>query len=92
MDAEAMLTEAARIVAERRVAYGDPAASMAAIAARWSVTLGTPVTPATVALCLIDLKLARLAHDPAHADSITDIAGYAAVLREVVSQQLRKGV
>ena len=37
-----------------------------------------------VVLCLIDLKLARLAHDPAHLDSLRDIAGYAAVLREVV--------
>ena len=89
---EAMLIEAARIVAERRVAYGHPATSMAAIAARWSVTLGVPVTPATVALCLIDLKLARLAHDPAHADSITDIAGYAAVLREVVTQHQQEGI
>lgn len=89
---EAMLIEAARIVAERRVAYGHPASSMAAIAARWSVTLGVPVTPATVALCLIDLKLARLAHDPAHADSITDIAGYAAVLREVVTQHQQEGI
>lgn len=89
---EAMLIEAARIVAERRVAYGHPATSMAAIAARWSVTLGVPVTPATVVLCLIDLKLARLAHDPAHADSITDIAGYAAVLREVVTQHQQEGI
>lgn len=92
MSGETMLIEAARIVAERRVAYGNPATSMAAIAARWSVTLGTPVTPATVALCLIDLKLARLAHDPAHADSITDIAGYAAVLREVVTQHQQEGI
>ena len=92
MSGEAMLIEAARIVAERRLAYGDPATSMAAIAARWSVTLGVPVTPATVALCLIDLKLARLAHDPAHADSITDIAGYAAVLREVVTQHQQEGI
>lgn len=92
MSGEAMLIEAARIVAERRVAYGDPATSMAAIAARWSVTLGVPVTPATVALCLIDLKLARLAHDPAHADSVTDIAGYAAVLREVVTQHQQEGI
>ena len=92
MSGEAMLIEAARIVAERRVAYGHPASSMAAIAARWSVTLGVPVTPATVALCLIDLKLARLAHDPAHADSITDIAGYAAVLREVVTQHQQEGI
>ena len=87
-----MLIEAARIVAERRVVYGHPASSMAAIAARWSVTLGTPVTPATVILCLIDLKLARLAHDPAHADSITDIAGYAAVFREVVTQHQQEGI
>ena len=92
MSGEAMLIEAAHIVAERRVAYGHPATSMAAIAARWSVTLGVPVTPATVALCLIDLKLARLAHDPAHADSITDIAGYAAVLREVVTQHQQEGI
>jgi len=53
------------------------------VAARWSQVLGTPVTPAQVALCLIDLKLARLAHDPAHLDSMVDIAGYAACLREV---------
>ena len=92
MSGEAMLIEAARIIAERRVAYGHPASSMAAIAARWSVTLGTPVTPATVVLCLIDLKLARLAHDPAHADSVTDIAGYAAVLREVVTQHQQEGI
>ena len=92
MSGEAMLIDAARIVAERRVAYGQPATSMAAIAARWSLTLGVPVTPATVVLCLIDLKLARLAHDPAHADSITDIAGYAAVLREVVTQHQQEGI
>ena len=92
MSGKSMLLEAARIVDERRAAYGNPAASMAAIAARWSVTLGIPVTPATVVLCLIDLKLARLAHDPAHADSITDIAGYAAVLHEVVTQHQQEGI
>jgi Domain of unknown function (DUF6378) len=36
-----------------------------------------------VVLCLIDLKLARLAGDPKHLDSQVDVAGYAAVLREV---------
>jgi Domain of unknown function (DUF6378) len=56
---------------------------LAAVAARWSIVLGHPVTPAQVVLCLIDLKLARLGHDPAHADSILDVAGYAAVLQEV---------
>ena len=85
MSAETMLLEAARIVSERRAAYDNPAGSMAAVAARWSVTLGIPVSASDVVLCLVDLKLARLAHDPTHADSIIDIAGYAAVLAEVVS-------
>jgi hypothetical protein len=83
MSGEAMLRQAATLVAERRKAYGDPAASMATVAKRWSITLGRPVTPAEVSLCLIDLKLARLGHNPNHQDSIIDIAGYAAVLREV---------
>jgi hypothetical protein len=83
MKGEAMLQRAASIVAERRRSYGDPAASMATVAKRWSITLGRTVTPAEVVLCLIDLKLARLGHDPNHQDSIEDVAGYAAVLREV---------
>jgi len=80
---ETMLFEAAKVVEERRQAYGDAAPLMAAVAQRWSITLGRPVTPAQVVLCLIDLKLARLGHDPTHADSIVDVAGYAAVLQEV---------
>ena len=85
MKGEAMLRQAARVVGQRRRAYGDPAGSMSAVAARWSITLGRPVTATQVVLCLIDLKLARLGHDPAHADSILDVAGYAAVLEEVRS-------
>jgi len=83
MSGAAMLQEAAHLVAERAEAYGRPEASMALLARRWSITLGQPVTPAQVVMCLIDLKLTRLAHDPAHRDSILDIAGYAAVLHEV---------
>lgn len=83
MNGEAMLRHAASIVTQRRKAYGDPATSFAAVARRWSITLGHPVTPAQVVLCLIDLKLARLGHDPKHQDSIADIAGYAAVLEEI---------
>ena len=83
MTGEQMLKRAATLVRERRKSYGDPAVLMANIAARWSLTLGRVVTPAQVALCLIDLKLARLAQNPAHLDSMIDVAGYAAVLREV---------
>jgi len=83
MSGEMMLKQAAAVVANRRESYGDPLIAMDAVAKRWSITLGQPVSPAQVALCLIDLKLARLGHDPKHLDSMVDIAGYAAVLREV---------
>ena len=83
MTGEQMLQHVAGIIAERGAVYGDATTSMAAVAARWSITLGHPVTPAQVVLCLIDLKLARLAHNPKHQDSVCDLAGYAAVLQEV---------
>ena len=36
-----------------------------------------------VVLCMIDLKLARLAYDPRHFDSIVDVIGYAVLLNEL---------
>jgi len=83
MTSEEMLQDAAAIIAERGAAYGDAAASMSTVAARWSITLGRPVTPAQVVLCMIDLKLARLTRDPRHHDSTADVIGYAALLPEV---------
>ena len=83
MNSLRILHEAAQVIAERSKTYGDAREAMATIAARWSLTLGHPVTPAQVVLCMIDLKLTRLARDPRHQDSILDIAGYAAVLHEV---------
>jgi hypothetical protein len=83
MSAENLLLQTAEIIKERRTAYGHSKTMMASVARRWSETLGQTVTPEEVVLCLIDLKLARLAHDPQHRDSILDVAGYAAVLDEV---------
>lgn len=83
MNAEQLLEHAAGVVARRRGTYGEPVDLFEQVAKRWSLTLGTKVSPAQVALCLIDLKLARLARDPKHLDSQVDVAGYAAVLREV---------
>ena len=85
MRAQQVLDCAAGVLGERAGSYGPPATSMATIAARWSLTLGRPVTPEQVILCMIDVKLARLAHDPSHRDSIVDIIGYAALLPEVVA-------
>ena len=77
------LRHVANVIAERGTLYGEAASSMAAIARRWSATLGTEITAAQVVLCLLDLKLARLAHDPTHEDSAVDVCGYAALLHEL---------
>ena len=82
MNGAMLLQHAAGVIEHRERSYGPPAESFETIAARWSLVLGITVTPAQVALCLIDLKLARLTRDPSHLDSIVDIAGYAACLRE----------
>ena len=33
---------------------------------------------------MIDLKLARLAHDPSYADGPIDVIGYAALIPEII--------
>ena len=81
-DGDEMLLEAARAVEERGRVYGSPAPNMTATARLWSVVLGQAVTPSQVALCLIQLKVARLLTTPTHRDSMVDIAGYAAVLHK----------
>ena len=83
MKAEELLEQAAGVVARRRSTYGQPIELFEHVAKRWSLVLGVEVTAAQAILCLIDLKAARLAHDPGHLDSITDIAGYAGCLAEV---------
>ena len=83
MNAEAFLEHAADLVTRRRRAYGEPVELFEHIAQRWSLTLGINVTPAQAVLCLIDVKMARLARDPKHLDSQVDVAGYAGCLREV---------
>ena len=83
MSAEQLLEHAADLVTRRRREYGEPVDLFEQVAKRWSLTLGTQISPAQVVLCLIDLKLARLARDPRHFDSQADLAGYAACLGEV---------
>lgn len=89
--AERFLKHVANVIAERNNQYGAAADNMAAIAARWSATLGHEITPPQVVLCLLDLKLARLAHDPTHEDSAVDVCGYAALLRELTETSIPEG-
>ena len=84
MNAEHLFARASTVIGRRRGIYGAPDSVFERVATRWSQVLGTRVTPAQVIICLIDLKLARLTHDPRHLDSITDIAGYAGILAEVL--------
>ena len=78
-----LLERAASVVAARREEYGAPKDLFERVAVRWSQVLGVPVTPAQVIVCLIDLEVTRLAHQPRHLDSVTDIAGHASILAEL---------
>ena len=78
------LHHAAEVVAQRRQQYGPPAEHFQQVARRWSLTIGTAVRPEQVVLCLLDLKVVRLAHDPGHRDSLVDLIGYSVVLHELV--------
>lgn len=87
MKGERLLQHANRVFEERRAEYGDAHMQFHAIAKRWSLVLGVDVSPQRVVLCMLELKLARLAQDPTHLDSIVDVAGYAAVLAELAPDQ-----
>lgn len=77
---ESVLQEAERIInGERRADYGDVRESFQVIADLWAPVLRTAVTAEEVALCMIQLKVAR-ALNGYQRDSIVDIAGYAGCL------------
>lgn len=87
MKGEQLLQHANRIFEERRAEYGDARPHFQRVAKRWSMMLGIEITPQQVVLCLLELKLERLHGDPCHGDSIADLAGYAAVLAELIPNQ-----
>lgn len=74
-----VLREANSIVNGARAStYGGPEDSFKTIGKLWEAYYGTPFTPATVAVFLALLKVARLRNSPDHRDSWVDLAGYAA--------------
>ena len=86
MKAADFLSQVALIVRERGEMYGDARANLGDTAARWSATLGHKVTPAQVAMCMVDLKMSRLKASPQHLDSLQDICGYIALLSEIITE------
>lgn len=80
---ESILQEAERIInGQRRDDYGDVRESFELIAALWSPVVGVTVTAEQVALCMIQLKVAR-AMNGYQRDSLVDIAGYAGCLAKL---------
>lgn len=74
-----VLDAAARaVMVDRAATHGAAEDTFGAIAKVWSARLGVAVTPAQVALLLIDLKVCRAWGNPGHDDNWVDIAGYAA--------------
>ena len=83
MNGTMLLQHAAAVVERRRADYGEPEDLFANVAQRWSQVLGIRVTAAQVGVCLMDLKMAQLAHNPKHLDSLVDGLAYSACLREI---------
>lgn len=84
-----LLQKALKIVTQDRNAqYGDPEDNFAKIAEYWNGYLRqrfsrdnkfwVRLQPHDVAILMVLMKVARLAHSPFHEDSWEDIAGYAA--------------
>lgn len=71
------------ICGDRQRDYGNKLQNFSQIAMLWQGTLAPKlqaaekITPEEVALCMMQVKIARLSKSPDHADSILDIAGYA---------------
>lgn len=84
MKKEAVLDKAKELISNERLKhYGPPKVNFTRIARLWSVVLGIEVSAAQVAVCLAQLKIARLCETPQHEDSWIDLAGYAACGGEV---------
>ena len=83
MGREAVLALAHAAVMGRGHVYGGPEQSLGEVARFWSVVFDREFDASDVALALALLKVARLKADPAHKDSVVDLAGYAACLGEL---------
>ncbi len=68
---------------QRQQDYGDKLENFAQIAMGFQMVLARKlayrqeITPEDVALCMMQVKIARLTKSPEHKDSILDVAGYA---------------
>jgi hypothetical protein len=91
MSTESILQEAERIInGDRRSDYGKALDSFNKIAEGWAMVLGHPVTPEQVALCMVQLKVARWLNGQQR-DSLVDICGYVGCIEQVQQERERRG-
>ena len=77
-------TEAAGLInGDRNHEYGDPREMHQRAADIYNAYRGAMLTAHDVAMILLSVKLARLAHMPDHRDSYVDICGYAGIAYEI---------
>jgi hypothetical protein len=87
MNRDQALTTAGELInGQRAKDYGDASENFQRIADLWAPVLGATVTREQVALCLAQLKIARLITSPAHTDSWADLIGYAALGTELATE------
>lgn len=93
-----MLHEAQDLIqGDRQQDYGNKLQNFSQIAMLWQGTLamklapGQRITPEDVALCMMQVKIARLAKSPDHKDSIVDVAGYAGCY-DILQEERAEGI
>jgi len=79
------------VYGDRHASYGEPLDDMGRTAQLWSALLGVDVTAEQVAMCMICVKLSRLAHQM-KADSVVDICGYAETIFRMQQERERRRI
>ena len=85
VEPENILQEADRLTSaagKRPGDYGHPRDNLQLTADLWAPILGVEVTAEQVALCMIQLKIARECHKPGR-DNLVDIAGWSRTIERL---------
>lgn len=80
---EGRLDRVKKILAERGRVYGPSQTLYGMLAERWSSLTGAKISPSTVVMMLIDMKMCRIINGRGSEDTIDDIIGYAVLMGEL---------
>lgn len=88
----AALDAAREAVGGRDDTHGDPEDNFERIAAMWTAYLGVEISPYQVAVCMILLKVCRIASGHPDDDHFTDVCGYGTLAGHLVSRDTEDGL